>query len=147
MQLNFLYIVIYIFYRGKEAVQQFSVLYTYINYLGWYNIPKEKALFYYIKELILYSFNACVIILFLLYIRDKCNIEVDGKAKQYIQNLSPQQILEHVEDIHIAAFSRDICCDANQYILDLKPPANRYQLAATSSSAYILSFTTNNQVP
>ena len=42
-----------IFYRGKEATQQFLALYTYINYLGRRNIPREKALFYYIEELIL----------------------------------------------------------------------------------------------
>ena len=77
------------FYRGEEAAQQFSALYAYINHLERRNIPREKALFYYIKELILYSFNAYIVVLFLLYIYDKCNIEADGKAKQYIQNLSP----------------------------------------------------------
>ena len=81
MRLNFLYIVIYIFYRGKEAIQQFLTLYIYINYLRQYNIPREKALFYYIKELILHSFNVCVIVLFLLYIYNKYNIEADSKAK------------------------------------------------------------------
>ena len=45
--------VIYTFYMGKQAVQQFLVLYTYINYLGQHNIPSKKALFYYIEELIL----------------------------------------------------------------------------------------------
>ena len=90
MRLNFLYIVIRIFYRGKETVQQFLALYTHINYLGRRNISKKKALFYYIKELILYSFNTYIITLFLLYIRNKCNIKADGEAKQYMQNLSPQ---------------------------------------------------------
>jgi len=65
------------------------------------------------EELILYSFDACVIALFLLYICNKCNIKVDGKAKQYIRNLSPQQFLEHVKDIYTAAFLRDVCRDAN----------------------------------
>jgi hypothetical protein len=69
------------FYRGKEAAQQFLALYTYINYLGQRNIPREKALFYYIEELILQSFDACIIALFLLYIRDKCNIKADSKAE------------------------------------------------------------------
>jgi hypothetical protein len=41
------------FYRGKEAAQQFLALYTYINHLGRRNISREKALFYYIEELIL----------------------------------------------------------------------------------------------
>jgi len=40
------------------------------------------------EELILYSFNAYIIALFLLYIRNKYNIKVDSKAKRYMQNLS-----------------------------------------------------------
>ena len=101
------------FYRGKQAAQQFLALYTYINYLGWRNIPREKAPFYYIEELILQSFNAYIIILFLLYIYNKCNIKTDSKAKQYMRNLSPQQFLKHVKDIHTAAFLRDVCHNAN----------------------------------
>ena len=77
------------FYRGEEAAQQFLALYTHINHLGRRNIPREKALFYYIEELILYSFDARIIALFLLYIRDKYNIKADSEAEQYIQNLSP----------------------------------------------------------
>jgi len=42
----------YTFYRGKEAAQQFLALYTYINHLERRNIPREKALFYYMEELI-----------------------------------------------------------------------------------------------
>ena len=45
--------VIYTFYRGKEATQQFLALYAYINHLKRRNIPREKALFYYMEELIL----------------------------------------------------------------------------------------------
>ena len=41
------------------------------------------------EELILQSFNARIITLFLLYIRDKYNIKADGEAEQYIRNLSP----------------------------------------------------------
>jgi hypothetical protein len=99
------------------------------------------------EELILHNFDVCVVALFLLHICDKCNIEADGEAKQYMQNLSLQQFLEHVKDIRIAAFSRDIYRDANQRILDLEPPANRCQLAATLSSADTSSFITDNQVP
>ena len=51
--------------------------------------------------------------LFLLYIRNKCNIKADGKAKWYMWNLSPQQFLEHIKDIRIAAFLRDIYYNAN----------------------------------
>ena len=147
VRLNFLYMVMRTFYGGEEAAQQFSALYTHINHLGRRNIPREKAPFHYMEELILHSFDARVVALFLLHIRDKCNIEADGEAEQYVQNLSPQQFLEHVEDIRIAAFSRDVCRDANQRTSDSEPPANGRQPAATSSSADTSSSTTDNQVP
>jgi len=113
IRLNFLYIVIRTFYRGKEAAQQFLALYAYINHLGRRNIPREKAPFYYMEELILQSFNACIIALFLLYIHNKCNIKVDSKVERYIQNLSPQQFLKHIKDIRIAAFLRDVYRNTN----------------------------------
>ena len=69
------------FYRGKETTQQFLALYTYINHLRQRNIPREKAPFHYMEELILYSFDARVIVLFLVYIYNKCNIKADGEAK------------------------------------------------------------------
>ena len=65
------------------------------------------------EELILQSFNARIIALFLLYIRDKCNIKVDGEAKRYMRNLSPQQFLEYIKDIRTAAFLRDVYRDIN----------------------------------
>ena len=148
MRLNFLYMVMRTFYGGEEAAQQFSALYTHINHLGRRNIPREKAPFHYMEELILHSFDARVVALFLLHIRNKCNIEADGEAEQYVRNLSPQQFLEHVEDIRIAAFSRDVCRDANQRTSDYsKPPANGRQPAATSSSTDTSSSTADNQVP
>ena len=148
VRLNFLYMVMRTFYGGEEAAQQFSALYTHINHLGRRNIPREKAPFHYMEELILHSFDARVVALFLLHIRNKCNIEADGEAEQYVRNLSPQQFLEHVEDIRIAAFSRDVCRDANQRTSDYsKPPANGRQPAATSSSTDTSSSTADNQVP
>ena len=58
-----------------------------------------------------------------------------------------QQFLEHIKDIYIVAFLKNICRDINQRILDLELLTNGYQLVATLFSVYILSFTTNNQVP
>jgi len=79
------------------------------------------------EELILHSFDAHIVTLFLLYIYNKCNIKTDGEAEQYMRNLSPQQFLEHIKDIRIAAFSRDIYRNANQRTLDhSEPPANGY---------------------
>ena len=95
--------------------------------------------------MILQSFNICIVVLFLLYIHNKYNIKVDGKAELYIQNLSLQQFLDHVKDIHIAAFSRDICRNTNWYISDHSELfTNIHQPAATLSSADTSSSTANN---
>jgi hypothetical protein len=145
VRLNFLYMVMRTFYGGEEAAQQFSALYTHINHLGRRNIPREKAPFHHMEELILQSFDARIVALFLLHIRGKCNIKADGEAERYVRNLSPQQFLEHVEDIHTAAFSRDVCRDANQYIFNrLELSANIYQPAVTSSFTDTSSSATNN---
>ena len=137
--------VMRIFYGGKETTQQFSALYTYINHLRWCNIPREKALFYYIEELILQSFDACIVVLFLLHIYNKCSIKADSKAEQYMRNLSPQQFLEYVKDIRTAAFLRDICHNVNQHTSNhLEPPTNAHRLVAILSSVDTSSSTANN---
>jgi len=62
-----------------------------------------------------------------------------------MRNLSPQQFLEYIEDIRIAAFLRDVCCDINQRIFNyLKPFANARQLIIMLSFMDILSSITNN---
>src|SRR5205807_1368381 len=92
------------------------------------------------------SFNTRVVALFLLYIRDKCNIKADSEAELYVRNLSPQQFLEHIKDIRTAAFLRDVCRDANQPTSNYsEPPTNARQPAATSS-ADTLSSAADNKV-
>jgi len=148
VQLNFLYMVMCMFYRNKKAMQQFSALYTHINHLRRHSISREKALFYYMEKLILQSFDTCIVALFLFHICNKCNIKADGKAEQYMQNLFLQQFLEHVENICTMAFLKNVCRDVNQYTFDhLKPPANACQSAVTSSSMDTSSFAANNQIP
>jgi hypothetical protein len=83
--------------------------------------------------------------LFLLHICNKCSIKADGEAERYMRNLSPQQFLEYIKDICTAAFLRDICCDANQYMFNyLEPLANARQPAAILSFIDILSSTADN---
>jgi len=65
------------------------------------------------EELILHNFNARVIILFLLHIRNKYNIKINGEAKQYMRNLSPQRFLKYIKNIRIIAFLKDVCHNIN----------------------------------
>ena len=73
----------------------------------------ERASFYYLKELVLYSFNARIMALFPTYIRNKCNIRKEGAVERYIKGLSPQRFLRHVKDIRIALFGLSVTRDAN----------------------------------
>ena len=69
------------------------MLYTYINYLRQRNIPIERPPFYYLKELVLYSFNTRIIALFLIYIYSRLNIYKEDTVKRYIRSLIPKQFL------------------------------------------------------
>ena len=116
LRLNFLYIIIRTFFGGKQYAQQYSTLYTYINYLGRQNIPIERPPFYHLKELVLHSFNTRIIALFLTHIRDRLNIHKEGAVKRYIRSLTPEQFLQHIKDIRAAGFSSKVGRKANKLV-------------------------------
>jgi len=81
------------FFGGEQYAQQYSTLYTYMNYLGRRNIPIERPPFYYLEELVLHSFDACIVALFLTYIHGRLDIHEEGAVKRYIRSLMPEQFL------------------------------------------------------
>ena len=116
LQLNFLYIIIRTFFSSKQYAQQYSTLYTYINYLRRRNIPIERPPFYHLKELVLHSFNARIVVLFLIYIRDRLNIYKEGIVKGYIRSLTPKQFLQYIKDIRVVGFSSKVGRKANKLV-------------------------------
>ena len=124
LQLNFLYTIIRTFFSGKQYAQQYSTLYTYINHLGRRNISIERPLFYYLEELVLHSFNTCIVALFLTYIYNRLNIHEEGAVKRYIGFLTPKQFLQHIEDIRAAGFSSKVGRKANK-LVPLQTSAHR----------------------
>ena len=64
-----------------------------MNYLRRRNISIKCHPFHYLKELVLYSFNARIIVLFLIYICDRLNIYKEGAVERYIRFLTPKQFL------------------------------------------------------
>ena len=116
LQLNFLYIIIRTFFSGEQYAQQYFTLYTYINYFRRRNIPIERPPFHYLKELVLHSFNARIIALFLTYIRDRLNIYKEGAVERYIGSLTPKQFLQHIKDICVASFSSKVSREANKLV-------------------------------
>ena len=114
--LNFLYIIIRTFFSSKQYAQQYSTLYTYINYLRQQNIPIKRPPFYHLKKLVLYSFNARIVTLFLTHIYNRLNIYKEGAVKRYIRSLTPKQFLQHIKDIHVAGFSSKVGHKANKLV-------------------------------
>ena len=92
------------------------MLYTYINYLRQQSIFIKHPPFYHLKELVLHSFNAYIITLFLIYIRDRLNIHKEGIVKRYIRSLMPKQFLQHIKNIYIAGFSFKVSYKANKLV-------------------------------
>jgi hypothetical protein len=84
------------------------MLYTYINYLGWKNIPVKHTPFHHIEELILYSFNTYIIALLHTQIKESYNTKSPIDIKRYLKSLSPQYLLVVVKDIYTAIFSQEV---------------------------------------
>ena len=80
------------------------------------NIPIERPPFYYLKELVLYSFNTRITILFLIYIYDRLNFYKEGTVKRYIRSLISKQFLQYIKDIHTAGFSSKVSREANRLV-------------------------------
>lgn len=113
LRLNFLYMVMKAHFGGAKYAQQYSTLYTHMNHLGRRNIPVERAPFHHLEELVLHSFDARIVAIFLTQIRNTCDIKEVGAVEEYLRNLTPTQFLQHVEDIRVAGFGRDIGREAN----------------------------------
>lgn len=114
LRLNFLYMVMKAHFGGAKYSQQYSTLYTHMNHLGRRNIPVERAPFHHLEELILYSFNARIVAMYLTQIRNKCDVKKKGAVEEYVRNLTPTEFLQHIEDIRIAGFGRNVGREANE---------------------------------
>ena len=102
-------------FSSKKYSQQHSTLYMHMNHLEQRNISAEKAPFHHLEELVLHSFDACVVALFLTHISSQEDIEKAGAAEEYIQQLTSFQFLQHVENIRIAGFEQKIEHEANVF--------------------------------
>ena len=116
LRLNFLYTIMRTFFGGEQYAQQYSTLYTHINHLGRRNIPVERPPFHHLEELVLHSFDARIVALFLTHIRDRLDIHEEGAVERYIGSLTPEQFLQHIEDIRAAGFSSEVGREANKLV-------------------------------
>ena len=71
-------------FDSEKYSQQHSTLYMHMNHLGQRNISAEKAPFHHLEELVLHSFDARVVALFLTHISSQKDIKKAEAVKEYI---------------------------------------------------------------
>jgi len=106
-------------HRGDDdsSSNSYSTLSAHIQALHRKNIPPGKAPFHHMEELIIHSFKARIVALFLLYIKERtkgrCNVSDMEQLSTYITSLRPVEFAKAIESIYAAAFSKDIRDEAN----------------------------------
>jgi hypothetical protein len=105
-------------HRGDDnAVNNYSTLSSHIQALHRKNIPAGKAPFHHMEELIIHSFKARIIALFLLYIKertkDRCDVSDMEQVSAYIASLGPVELSRAIENIYASAFGAEIRAEAN----------------------------------
>ena len=75
-------------FSSKKYSQQYSTLYMHMNHLEQRNISAEKTLFHHLEKLVLHSFDAHVVVLFLTHIGSQKDIKKAETVKEYIQQLT-----------------------------------------------------------
>lgn len=116
LRLNYLYMVMKIFNGGGKHSDDPSSLFNHINILKRRNIPIEKAPFQHLEELMLHSFDARVVALFLVKLRDTTRLDLRSpeQVAVAIKALRPVQIWALVDEVRSAAFGWDIIGKANK---------------------------------
>lgn len=118
LRLNFLQMVMKNFYGGKKYSDQYSTLYSQMNYLDRRNIPKEKAPFHHMEELVLQSFDARLVALLYIKIGDKCDVKKRDEVQAYLSNLSVPQFLRLINDIRNSVLDQKVMLKASQVYRD-----------------------------
>lgn len=105
LRLNYLKMIMRTFFDGRKYSDQFSTLYPQINHLDRRNIPKESAPFQHMEELILHSFEARILGILYIHIRESCNIKSSESVSDYLLSLKVEEFDRLITCIHDAFFS------------------------------------------
>jgi hypothetical protein len=108
--------VMKIFNGGGKHAHDSSTLFYHINVLNRRNMPMEKAPFHHLEELMLHSFDARVVALFLVKLREiiHLNLNTPEQVAVAVKTLRPVQLWTLVDEVRSAAFSWDIVRKANE---------------------------------
>lgn len=116
--MNFLYMISKSHYGDENGPpNQYSTLSAHVNVLHCMNIPPRSAPFHYLEELIIHSFKARIVALFLLHMREhskgRCDIADTDQISAYITSLRPLEFYEAIDNIHRGTFAADIRAQVN----------------------------------
>ena len=130
LRMNLLYMVSKSHYSDESgAPNQYSTLSAHIHALHRKNIPQGSAPFHHLEELIIHSFKARIVALFLLYIKERskgrCNVTDTDHVSAYIKSLRPLEFSQVIDGIHHMAFTVDIRRKANAADITECPPKKK----------------------
>ena len=94
---------------GSENQNSSSTLYHNMNFWERKQIPAIKDPFHHVEELILHSFEARIIALLHVQLREvNINIEDSKAVEEYLTRMTVKEYLLLVDNIYQQAFSKDI---------------------------------------
>ena len=94
---------------GSENQNSPSTLYHNMNFWERKQIPAIKGPFHHVEELILHSFEARIIALLHVQLREvNINIEDSKAVEEYLTRMTVEEYLLLVDNIYQQAFSKDI---------------------------------------
>ena len=108
LRLNYLQMVLSNFYGGRKNSDQLSTLYPQINALNRQNIPKRKAPFHHMEDLILHSLDARIIGMLYTQIGKKCDPRSADSVGSYLSGLSTIEFQSVVDAIFQELFAREV---------------------------------------
>jgi len=84
-----------------------------MNHLGQRNIPAKRAPFYYIEELVLYSFNVRIVVLLNTNIRTRGGPILSTNIKPYLLHMPLSQLTADINEIRTILLGPDAAYLAN----------------------------------
>jgi hypothetical protein len=108
LRLNYLQLVLSCFYGSRKYFDQLSTLYPQINALNRHNIPKTKAPFHHMEELILHSLDARIIAMLYTQIEEKCDPRSADSVGCYLSGLSTIEFQSVIDAVFEGLFAREV---------------------------------------
>lgn len=142
LRLNFLLMVVKAFYGGLKWSQQATTLFNHINYLQRRHLPNEKPSFHHMEELILQSFDARVVAVFLQKLDDlmkrrgsSANLKQPDELSAVLKTIDSLTACSLIDQVYKAMFDLDVVRRANKMADQPARPDSGPESAETQEDA------------